>query len=333
MREEDIHKTALTTHMGSFEWCVLSMGLTNAPTTFQRSKQSVLGSFSTFCRIYLDDIIIFSITREQHKQHLQQFLEALRKHQLKLYPKKCVFAVQQVDFLGHCISPGKIMMEEDIVGVVQQWPVPTTKKEMQSFLGSINFYRNFIHNYAHIASLLSDALHNNAPPSLWQQLPKAVLEAFNRTTEAMAAATALQIMDATRQSVIYTDASDMIMGENLRQIDDHGRLVPVAFASCKLTTTETNYAARDKELLAVVCACEKWCHYLQGKPFVKRTDHRSLELLTTMQLKSLSTTNKRLARWAETIADFHFTIEHIPGKANVADALSRLPHGHNSPHW
>ena len=212
VREEDIHETALTTHMGSFEWCVLSMGLTNAPTTFQRSKQSVLGSFSTFCRIYLDDIIIFSITREQHKQHLQQFLEALRKHQLKLYPRKCVFAVQQVDFLGHCISPGKIMMEEDIVGVVQQWPVPTTKKEMQSFLGSTNFYRNFIHNYAHIASLLSDALHNNAPPSLWQQLPKAVLEAFNRTTEAMAAATALQIMDATRQSVIYTEASDVIMG-------------------------------------------------------------------------------------------------------------------------
>ena len=324
VRAKDIHKTAFTTHMGSYEWCVLPMGLTNAPATFQRLMQSILGPFATFARVYLDDIIIYSKTLSEHERHLQQVLGTLRTHELKLHPHKCVFAVQQITFLGHRIRPGQIGMEKDKLKALHDWPLPSSKQEMQSFLGFCNYYRTFIPQYAHITAPLSDLTHNDIPPETWQRpLPPTVLDAFNRTKQAMASAAALHMVDPALPFVLYTDASNVALGAALHQVEN-GMERAVAFASRKLTDAEANYAARDKELLAVVTACEKWRHYLQGKHFIIRSDHQSLERLTTMQLRTLSQTNRRIARWAETLADFHFTIQHVPGRHNVADALSRI---------
>jgi len=136
VEEEDVFKTAFTTHMGSFEWRVLPMGLTNAPATFQRLMNSVLGSgpFLKFCRIYLDDVIIFSKTVAEHEQHLRAVMKELRKHQLRLHPGKCVFGVHEVHFLGHHIAPGQVSMEVDKVGAIKEWPFPQSRKQLQSFL-------------------------------------------------------------------------------------------------------------------------------------------------------------------------------------------------------
>ena len=325
MREEDIHKTAFTTHLGSYEWKVLPMGLTNAPATFQRLMHQVLGGrqFAGFCRVYLDDIIIFSKSIEEHEQHLQQVLDALRHNHLSVHPQKCTFGATTIHFLGHVIKPGQILMEEDKVQAIQDWPYPQSKKGMQSFLGFVNYYRNYLPQYAHVTATLNDLLHNDTPPSTWQQPPSTkVLEAFNKIKEIVATATALAMRQPDLPLVMYVDASDVAIGAVLHQVEE-GQERPIAFASRKLSSAEQNYAARDKELLAVVYACERWRHYLQGPEFTIRSDHQSLEVLQQMKLRQLSNTNKRIARWAETLADFNFTIQHIAGTSNIADALSR----------
>ena len=147
------------------------MGLTtsNAPPTFQRLMNAVLAPFRKFCLVYLDDILIFSANEEDHVQHVRKVLEALRKANLQLARAKCEFGVKKVVFLGHLLENGRIAMEPDKVKAVTDWATPTTKKQLQGFLGFCNFYRNFVKGYARIASPLTDLLrglndHASLPP-------------------------------------------------------------------------------------------------------------------------------------------------------------------------
>lgn len=323
--EDDVHKTAFTTHLGSFEWRVLPFGLTNAPATFQRLMDAVLGSsfFRTFCRVYLDDIIIFSKTAEDHATHLQHVLSALRQHQLHLHPAKCLFGQTQLSFVGHRVSAGRVAMEHDKLATIRDWPYPTTKRGMQAFLGLCNYYRAFIPNYATLTAPLSDLLHDDVPRSTWQSPPSpTATTAFNSLKTSLTSAPALRLVDPARHFTLLTDASDVAIGAILHQRFEDGDH-PVAFASRKLTQAERNYSARDKELLAVVYACTQWRHYLSGPTFTLKTDHESLLHLHDMKLKAPTTTNKRIARWAETLADFNFNITHVAGTTNAADALTR----------
>ena len=320
--EEDVAKTAFTTHMGAFEWRVLPMGLTNAPPTFQRLMNSILGPFQKFARVYLDDVIIFSRTEEEHVEQVKAVLGALRKNGLRLNPQKCIFGVHEIGFLGHVIKAGKIAMEADKVAVVQEWVTPRTKKQLQSFLGFANFYRKYVRHFAEIAAPLTDMLHGLPGNAALPTLTPAAVAAFEALKRAVAQAPVLHMVDPDATMVVYTDASEVAIGAVLHQRVNEEE-VPVAFASRRLTDTETRYDTRDKELLGVMFALKQWRHYLLGRKFELRTDHASLEHLQTMDIRGRK---GRLARWAEELADYDFTLRHIKGTDNAAaDALSRQP--------
>lgn len=153
----DEWKTAFRTRYGLFECLVMPFGLTNAPATFQRMINEVLRKYvDNFVIVYLDDILIYSDTLEEHEQHVHQVLETLQAANLLVEPEKCQFHVQEVNFLGHIISPGQIRMDPAKVAAIKEWKIPKTVKEIQSFLGLANYYRRFIRNYSKIATPLTD---------------------------------------------------------------------------------------------------------------------------------------------------------------------------------
>jgi hypothetical protein len=322
VKEEDTHKTTFVTHKGAYEWKVMPMGLTNAPATFQRLMNDVLRPFDSFCAVYLDDIIVFSKSEEEHAEHVDKVLEALEKHSLRLHPEKCCFGATEIGFLGYVIAPGIIKMEPDKVSAVANWQVPRTKTQLMSFLGFTNFYSNHIKDYARITAPLTDLLRD-APPhtTLPNPLPEEAIRAFEELKEAMCKRPVLRMVDERRPFVVCTDASDRAVASVLLQRFDDGEH-PVAYKSRKLTDTEGRYSARDLELLGVMYALAEWRHYLAGKHFVLRTDHESLQYLDSMSIAGGSR-SKRLVAWETDLAEFQFTVEYVKGKDNVADALSR----------
>ena len=322
MREEDVPKTTFVTQQGAFEWRVMPMGLTNAPATFQRMMNDILRPHSKYAAVYLDDIIIFSASKEEHAEHVRKVLAALEQNDLRLHPGKCAFGRQEIHFLGHVITPGCVRMEEDKVEAVRNWAVPTTKKQLQSFLGFTNFYSDHVKNYAHITAPLTDLLVGAAAhASLPSPLPGVAIKAFEEIKSAMCKAPVLRMVERGRPFVVYTDASDVALGAVLMQDFADGRH-PVAYKSRKLTGPERNYSARDRELAAVVYATKTWRHYLMGRSFLLYTDHESLQYLSTMDITG-GGEKKRLARWTEQLQDYNFELRYVKGKDNIADGLTR----------
>lgn len=323
VQEEDSHKTTFVTHKGSFEWRVLPMGLTNAPATFQRLMNDVLRPFADFCVVYLDDILIFSNTEEEHAGHVRRVLEALRKNTLRLHPEKCYFGRQEIGFLGYVIAPGVIKMEHSKVEAVRNWDIPRTKGQLMEFLGFVNFYSDHIEGFAHKAAPLTDLLANTtAHAALPQPLPTEAVAAFQKLKKAVCEEPVLRMADERRDFVVCTDASDKAIGCVLMQRFHDGEH-PVEYKSRKLASTEQGYCAREKELLAVIYALNTWRHYLANKKFVLRTDHESLQYLDTMKLTMAGPQGKRLLHWSQLLQEFDMDVQYVKGKDNVADALSR----------
>lgn len=322
MAEEDVEKTAFVTHLGAYEWVVMPMGLTNAPPSFQRLMNGVLKPCQRFAIVYLDDILIFSATKEEHVKHVEAVLSALSRASLKLNRAKCEFGVNEVVFLGHLLKDGQVAMEPLKVAAVKDWALPTTKRQLQQFLGFCNFYRKFIRDYAGIAAPLTDVLRGLPDhAALPRPLSPRVRTAFEALKAAIVSAPVLRLLDAQRTLLVKCDMSDDAVSACLHQIFEDGEH-PVAFASKRLTPAEVRYPARDRELLAVMYALQQWRVYLQGRKFQLFSDHESLQFLESMDL---SVSKGRLARWAEKLADFDYDIRHVAGKNNVADPLTHKP--------
>ena len=155
MKEGEEWKTAFRTHLGHFEYTVMPFGLTNAPATFQSLVNNTLRDYlDIFCMAYLDNILIYSDTLEEHKEHVKKVLRALQDRKLSVAPEKCEWHTQKVEFLGFVITPGHVEMDERKLAAIREWPTPTSVKEVQSFLGFANFYWKFIWNYSKIAEPL-----------------------------------------------------------------------------------------------------------------------------------------------------------------------------------
>jgi hypothetical protein len=313
-------KTAFRTKYGNYEYLILPFGLTNAPATFQAMINHVLRRFiDHFIVVYLDDILIFSKTLEEHQTHVHQVLQALRDADLRVNPKKSTFHSQEVEYLGFKIRPGRIEMSDKKVEAVRSWPTPTSVKEVRGFLGFANFYRRFIEGFGRLAAPLTELTKKDKAFEWTKQQQTA----FDDIKYRILSKPILVMADPEKPFEVETDASDFALGGQLAQRDAQGRLHPVAFFSKKLHGPELNYPIHDKELMAIIESFKEWRPYLSGtKHQVKvYTDHKNLTYFTTS--KDL---NQRQVRWSEFLSEFNFQIIYRKGSENGrADALSRRP--------
>lgn len=321
--EGDRWKTAFRTRYGHFKYKVMPFGLTNALATFQAYiNESLVGLLDEFCVVYLDDILIYSDSREEHTCHLHRVCERLRRASLFANLKKCQFFTETVEFLGYILSVEGVSMDMTRVASIQEWPQPKNLKEVQSFLGFANFYRRFIPGYAKVAVGLTDLTKSTVKGKqvgafIWTERAG---ESFRLLKAAFVSAPLLRHFDPARPIKVETDASVFALGAILLQPGDDGRFHPVAFCSRKMEDAETRYETYDQELLGIVYAFKQWRHFLEGAshPIEVLTDHNNLT-----RLKSVAKLVPRQARWMSYLSSFDFTISHQAGKRNPADAPSR----------
>ena len=314
----DVPKTAFRTRYGHFEFLVLPFGLTNAPATFMHlMHQTFREHLDDFVIVFLDDILIYSKTLEEHRIHVSKILSILRREKLFAKESKCELFRSEVEFLGHIVGRTGLRMMEDKVKAVIDWPPPTKATEVRSFLGTIGYYRKFIKNFSGIAAPLTE-LTKDTVKFEWQ---KEQDRAFRRLKSCIAEGQVLILPDPNLPFVIHTDASGFAVGAVLSQDQQGKGLQPIAFMSKKMLDAETRYPVREQEFLAIVHALNTWRHYLHGSKFkiVVKTDHHSLQYFKTQP-----TLTGRQSRWLDIVAEFDFDIEYIDGKSNVvADGLSR----------
>nr|AAT73648.1 putative polyprotein [Oryza sativa Japonica Group] len=311
IKEEDIPKTAFTTRYGLFECTVMSFRLTNAPAFFMNLMNKVFMEYlDKFVVVFIDDILIYSQTKEEHEKHLRLALEKLREHQLYAKFSKCEFWLSEVKFLGHVISAGGVAIDPSNVESVTNWKQPKIVSEIRSFLGLAGYYRRFIENFSKIAKPMTRLLQKHVKYKWSEECEQSFQELKNRLISALI----LILPDPKKGFQVYCDASKLGLGCVLMQ---DGKVV--AYASRQLRPHEKNYPTHDLELAAVVHALKIWRHYLFGTRTEVYTDHKSLKYIFTQP-----DLNMRQRRWLEWIKDYDLGIHCHPGKANVvADALSR----------
>lgn len=319
--EGDEWKTAFITRFGLFECLVANFGMTGAPSSFQHYiNHNLFDILDKYVTAYLDDILIYSKSRKEHRQHVREVLSRLLAAGLTIDIKKCEFSVTETRYLGLIISTTGIKMDPEKVAAIQKWSLPRTLKDLQRFVGFSNYYRRFIKGYSKIARPLT-ALQSRQ--SFKPGLTPEAIAAFDALKDAFSTAPILAFYDPKKKTSIEVDASDWASGGVLHQADEAGVRHPVAFFSSKHSAAECNYEIYDKELLAIVKAFEEWRPELQGCEDVVEviTDHKNLQHFATTKIL-----NQRQVRWSEFLSDFRFQISYRPGKrAVVPDALSRLP--------
>ena len=316
---QDVPKTAFRTRYGHFEFLVLPFGLTNAPGTFMHLMHQTFREFlDDFVLVFLDDILIYSKTLEDHQRHVTQVLTKLRESKLYAKESKCDFFKEEVEFLGHQVGRNGVRMMEDKVKAVVDWPTPSKVADVRAFLGTAGYYRKFIQGFSGIAMPLSNLTKEDSKFE-WAAPQEA---AFQRLKAAIAQEPVLILPDPKRPFVVHVDASGFATGAVLQQDQGHG-LQPIAYLSKKMLDAETRYPIHEQELLAIIIALKAWRHYLMGARFTITimSDHKSLTQFKTQPLLS-----GRQARWKDILANYDFDIVYVEGKANVvADGLSRRP--------
>ena len=259
VEETDREKTAFCTTEGLFQFRVMPFGLCNAPATFQRLMDLVLAGLQwSRCLVYIDDVIIVGKSFQEHLRNLQEVLQRLREAGLKLKPSKCIFFQSSVKYLGHVVSREGVMADPDKVRKVATWPVPTSTKETQSFLGFASYYRRFIRDFAEIAKPLHRLTEKTAPFN-WTVECQA---AFQELRQRLTSAPILAHPDFSQQFILDTDASDIGMGAVLSQVDREGRERAIAYGSRLLSKAERRYCVTRRELLAVVTFTRHFRPYL-----------------------------------------------------------------------
>ena len=318
MHPDSVEYTTFKTLFGMYQYNVLPFGLTGGPSSWQRYMNDILFEFlGKFCSVYLDDILIYSDSLTEHKEHVRKVLAAIKAAGLQIDIDKSEFYVQETRFLGVIVGVDGIKMDPTKIEAIVQWATPRNLKEVQSFLGFCNFYRRFIQGFAKLADPLTK-LTRKGVPFHWSEACQASFELFKKQ---VTSAPVLVHFDHTKQAVLETDSSDFVTGGTLSQIGNDGELHPVAFYSRKMLPAESNYEIYDKELLAIINCLETWRPELEftGIPIQIFSDHRGLEYFMTKR-----TLTHRQARWAEKLSEYNFKITYRDGKSNQkADALTR----------
>ncbi|GBG72152.1 hypothetical protein CBR_g11085 [Chara braunii] len=318
IRPNDRYKSAFKTRYGHFEWVVMPFGLTNAPTTFQAAMTNEFRAMlDRFVLVYLDDILVYSRTLEDHLGHFRRVLETLRRAKYKANRDKCEFVRQELEYLGHFVTPEGISPLSDKIQAIQEWPEPRNVTDVLSFLGLAGYYQRFIKGYSKIAAHLTKLQCEDRPFDFGEE----AREPFLALKAALLSAEVLHIYDPLLPMHVTTDASGYGIGAVLEQhdgVDWH----PVEYFSKKVPVVHSIDDARKKEFLAFVHALKRWWHFLLGRSqFRWVTDNNPLVFYKTQD-----TVNSTIARWMTFIDQFDFFPDHIPGKSNrFEDALLRRP--------
>ncbi|XP_075131928.1 uncharacterized protein LOC142204512 [Leptodactylus fuscus] len=332
MSEKDKGKTAFILPMGLYEFNRMPFGLTNAPGTFQRLMEKCLGDFNfEFTLIYLDDIIVYSATFEDHLQKLGQVFRRLREHGLKLKPSKCRLLQEEIEYLGHRISGRGVQPSSEKIAAVRDWPTPTTLREVRAFLGLAGYYRRFVKDFAHKAEPLNALLRNTARGPKAQCVPWGIEQerAFQTLKDALTNPPILAYADYHLPFQLYTDASQYGLGAVLSQIQNGEERV-IAYGSWSLRDSErnpANYSSFRLELLALVWAMtEKFTGYLTGAEVQVLTDNNPLAHLDNAKLGALE------QRWMARLSKYRYSVKYRSKNENQnADALHTIQTGDHPP--
>ena len=308
--------SAFITPFGLFQYEVMPFGLTNAPSTFQRLVNFIIQDLDgVYC--YLDDILVTGQTLEEHLSRLKSLFLRLEEAGLTINLKKSVFCKATVTYLGHIVGNGNVRPKTANIEAVLDYPVPTTRKSLQRFLGLASYYRRFCKNFSSVAAPLT-SLTSPKVKFVWDDECQASFEALKLF---LCNNPVLKSPDFNRPFILHIDASDTGAGGVLLQDSPEGMLHPVSYTSTKFKPHQKSYSTIEKEALSLVLALQKYECYIQGAiEVVVFTDHNPLTFLDKMKAH-----NQRLLRWSLYLQKFPLRIRHIKGTNNfIADALSRI---------
>lgn len=301
-----------------YEFVVMPFGLSNAAQRLCQLMDKVIpAQYRDRIFVYLDDLLVFSSTFEEHLSLLKLVAERLRFANLTINVEKSKFCFQELKYLGFVVGKGEIRTDANKVAAIKDFPLPRTVKQVRSFIGMANWYRRFIRDFSSISAPLTDCLKGKKGHKL--VLGVEAKEAFEKLKTCLCEAPVLTNPDFSKEFIISCDACTSGVGGVLCQLDENQIERPICFYSHKLNKAQRNYSITELECLAAVMSIKFFRPYVEGHAFKVITDHASLRWL--MSQKDLS---GKLARWAIKMSQFQFTIEHRKGSLQtVPDALSR----------
>ena len=323
LEDDSVQYNAINTgDLGSYHIRVMLQGDTNAPATMMRVMNTILAEYiGKFVWVYLDDIMIFSQSYDDHMRHLSLVFKKLSENKFFLKMNKCQLLVPQLKLLGHIIEGNKIRPHPEKIRKILDWKEPTNKKDLLMFLGVVNYISPHLPHYATISSPLTELTGN--VDWRWDTLHQTTFDTIKRACENSISTTPINYQDvAERKEKVFliTDVSRVGVGAFLCHGPDleSAKKNIAALHSRKFNNAQQNYHTTDQELLAIIDALQTFESKLLGIKFTIVTDHKALEYVQNRTIH-----NARIVRWMDFIQRFNFNILHTPGRKNIlADALS-----------
>ena len=318
VKEESRWLTAFVCDAGLFEFKRMPFGLKSASNTFIRCMSRILNPIRSFTEPFVDDVSVFSMTWKDHLEHLEKFLRTVKDSGLTLSLKKCSFAQSKVTFVGHVVGSGLIEPDPVKIATVSSLQPPVTKKDVRRLIGFFSYFRNFIPSLAETARILTDLTQKEIPNKVpWKAEHQ---KALDKLKYDLCNATALHTIDFKKDFGLLVDASATSIGCCLIQWADDGSEKPIAFASMKLSATQTRWSTIEREAFAVIWALKKFRPWIFLSKIVVFSDDNPLSFLTEAAPKSA-----KLTRWALALQEYNIDFRYRAGRRNAAaDFLSRI---------
>jgi len=317
LSEDSQEKTAFSTKQGQYCFNRMPFGIAAAPGTFQEMMNKVIGKIKG-AMVYLDDILIFTETRDRHYEIIRTVLTAIKNAGLRVNPEKCQFLRDEIKFLGHVISQEGVKTDPTKIEAIKDFGKPKCVKKMRSFLGICNYYRKFIKDYSKKARSLEQLC--SGPSNKKIEWTSGLEEVFNGMKEALMMSPILCFPDINKEFILDTDASFDTIGAVLSQKDNNGRERVIAYGSHAMTSHEKGYCTTRKELLAIYYFCIHFKHYLYGRRFILRTDHKAI----TFMLNTKKPITSQFQTWINYLSSLDMKLEYRKGTLHTnADMLSR----------